>query len=82
MTREDIRQLAQKLTTGRYSSETVLEAGAQIYQLLHDIDRLEKALQYEQHRAERIGTHGPGCWAWGPQHYECAVRELERKGKD
>ncbi|MHB1266621.1 MAG: hypothetical protein ACYCY2_03335 [Acidithiobacillus ferriphilus] len=51
-------------------------------QLLAEISRLNSALQWEQHRAGRIGTHGEGCWKWGPSHYECTLREIERIKKE
>jgi len=43
------------------------------------IERLTKALHYEENRLNRIGTHGETCFSWGPQHYECAMREIERQ---
>ncbi len=41
-----------------------------------EIDRLNKAISWEQNRANRIGTHGPGCYAWGHLHYECCLGKI------
>lgn len=43
-----------------------------------EIDRLRARVAYEEHRKNRIGTHGKGCFFHGPSHYECALKEVER----
>ena len=76
----DALQLAQECQRqseeGSYERGLFRHVGAELLRQHTRITELESQLQYEQHRRERIGTHGPGCEAWGPQHYECALREL------
>ena len=47
-------------------------------QLKADNERLASAIRYEQHLADRIGTHGPDCWSWGNAHYECLKRKHQQ----
>ncbi len=43
-----------------------------------EIERLNKAIRWEQSRSIRVGTHSPGCWGWGHHHYDCALHEINR----
>lgn len=43
-----------------------------------EIERLRERVAYEEHRQGRIGTHSRDCYGYGPSHYECALREIER----
>jgi len=54
------------------------DAMEEIQKLRIENARLTDALQWEENRADRIGTHGTDCWKWGPSHYECVLREIER----
>lgn len=64
-----------------YMSEegsTMLIPASRLADLEAEVARLNKALTYEENLTSRIGTHGPVCYMWGPNHYECLKAEVDR----
>jgi hypothetical protein len=59
--------------TYRKANEHLVSATAAA---LAEVTTLKKRLTYQDDRESHIGTHGPDCWAWGPKHYECALRHI------
>jgi DNA repair ATPase RecN len=53
-----------------------LVAPSLMLEAANEIERLRAALTYEENRFNRVGTHDPNCYKWGPSHYDCAMREI------
>lgn len=75
----DPLRLADTLDLGRPLAEEAQQAAALLRTQHAEIERLNACIKWEQHRAERIGTHSRGCEKWGIAHYECLLRSVERK---
>jgi len=81
-TREEWARTNDYLMTGhdaRLALEDLATLFAENIRLTAQLAEVERNLKYEQHRAGRIGTHGPGCHTWGPAHYECALVQLAER---
>jgi len=71
--------LARLCLTGRkrkHMTETERKLDLLLGDALAENERLKRELKYQDARESHIGTHGPDCWAWGPKHYECALRHI------
>ena len=77
--RDELRRQRDRLHMELHSTGAEhMAARRELINLRTEVDRLNGALRYEESRSDRIGTHADGCHTWGPRHYECAMREIER----
>ena len=65
-----------KLLANKKASDDLIDFLNKENELLQK--EVKKHLTYQEHRHGRIGTHDPICYEYGPRHYECALREIER----
>ena len=74
--------IVERLRTEQPSYVLIGDAAIEIERLEKENELLQKELKkhltYQEHRYGRIGTHDPICYEYGPRHYECALREIER----
>ena len=49
-----------------------------IESLSAEVERLRAALRYQEDRGAVESTHSENCYLFGPKHYECALRLVDR----
>ncbi len=75
---DDMRELVSDEQVRHLVSATdVAQGRARLRDILNALATREEA-PAEAGDTDRIGTHSPSCWSFGPRHYECALAEINR----